>query len=154
MKRLLSYTALHQENRRFAGSGGVSRENRAQGFVPAFYDTRSHRTVISRFANGDTAPIHLLEGLPEEWVVARDASGRVTAVKDSVIAGFLRQGRFYTREQAAQAGQALNPCRSYSFTPISPTRSVQEPVKKDDEDQRSGVKDAGGMTWWLPTRVE
>ena len=102
MKQPLSYTALHQENRRFAGSGGVSRENRAHGFVPAFHDTRSQRTVLSRFANGATAPLHLLEGLPEEWVVARDPAGRVTAVKDSVIAGFLRQGKFYTREQAAQ----------------------------------------------------
>lgn len=103
MKRHLSYTALHRQNRRFAGSGGVSRENRAQGFVPAFYDTGSHRTVISHFANGVAAPIHVLEGLPEEWVVARDACGRVKAVKDSVVAGFLRQGKFYTREQAAQA---------------------------------------------------
>lgn len=103
MKRFLSYSTLYQENRRFAGSGGVSRENRTQGFVPAFYDTCSHRTVISHFANGATAPIHILDGLPEEWVAARDAAGRITAVKDSVIAGFLRQGTFYTREQAAQA---------------------------------------------------
>ena len=103
MKRLLSYPAFYQENRWFAGSGGVSRENRAPGFVPACYATCSHQTVISRFANGATAPLHILEGLPEAWVMARDASGRVTAVQDSVIAGFLRQGKFYTREQAAQA---------------------------------------------------
>jgi uncharacterized glyoxalase superfamily protein PhnB len=32
--------------------------------------------------------------------------------------------------------------------------SVQEPVKKDDEDKRGGVKDAGGTTWWLATKVE
>ena len=32
--------------------------------------------------------------------------------------------------------------------------SVQEPVKKDDEDKRGGVKDAGGTTWWMATRVE
>ena len=31
--------------------------------------------------------------------------------------------------------------------------SVQEPVKKDDEDKRGGVKDAGGTTWWIATRV-
>ena len=31
--------------------------------------------------------------------------------------------------------------------------SVQEPVKKDDEDKRGGVKDAGGTTWWISTRV-
>jgi PhnB protein len=32
--------------------------------------------------------------------------------------------------------------------------SVQEPVKKEDEDKRGGVKDTGGTTWWIATRVE
>jgi PhnB protein len=32
--------------------------------------------------------------------------------------------------------------------------SVQEPVKKDDPDKRGGVKDAGGTTWWIATKVE
>ena len=31
--------------------------------------------------------------------------------------------------------------------------AVQEPVKKEDEDKR-GVKDAGGTTWWIATKVE
>lgn len=31
--------------------------------------------------------------------------------------------------------------------------SVQEPVKKEDEDKRGGIKDAGGTTWWIATRV-
>jgi uncharacterized glyoxalase superfamily protein PhnB len=30
--------------------------------------------------------------------------------------------------------------------------SVQEPVKKEDEDKRGGVKDAGGTTWWIATK--
>ena len=32
--------------------------------------------------------------------------------------------------------------------------SVQEPVQKDDEDKRGGVKDEGGTTWWIATKVE
>lgn len=32
--------------------------------------------------------------------------------------------------------------------------SVPEPPKKDDEDKRGGVKDAGGTTWWIATKVE
>ena len=32
--------------------------------------------------------------------------------------------------------------------------SVQSPVKKDDEDKRGGIKDAGGTTWWIATKVE
>ena len=31
--------------------------------------------------------------------------------------------------------------------------SVQEPVKKEDDDKRGGVKDAGGTTWWIATKV-
>ena len=31
--------------------------------------------------------------------------------------------------------------------------SVQEPVQKQDEDKRGGVKDSGGTTWWIATRV-
>lgn len=30
--------------------------------------------------------------------------------------------------------------------------SVQEPVKKQDEDKRGGVRDAGGTTWWIATK--
>jgi uncharacterized glyoxalase superfamily protein PhnB len=33
-------------------------------------------------------------------------------------------------------------------------KSVQEPVKKDDADRRGGVKDPGGTTWWIATKVE
>ena len=32
-------------------------------------------------------------------------------------------------------------------------RSVQEPVQKEDEDKRGGVKDGTGTTWWIATRV-
>jgi PhnB protein len=34
------------------------------------------------------------------------------------------------------------------------TVSVQIPIKKEDEDKRGGVKDAGGTTWWIATKVE
>lgn len=30
--------------------------------------------------------------------------------------------------------------------------SVQEPVRKGDEDKRGGVKDANGVTWWIATQ--
>lgn len=32
--------------------------------------------------------------------------------------------------------------------------SVQAPTKKHDADKRGGVRDAGGTTWWIGTRVE
>jgi hypothetical protein len=45
--------------------------------------------------------MHLIDGLPVEWVSDRDAKGRPAALKSTVIAGFVRDGQFYTREQAA-----------------------------------------------------
>jgi uncharacterized glyoxalase superfamily protein PhnB len=32
--------------------------------------------------------------------------------------------------------------------------SVQAPVRKDDADKRGGIKDPGGTTWWIATKVE
>jgi hypothetical protein len=101
--RLMTPGRIKAQNRRYEGTGGVSQENRGSGFLPAFADTVTGATYPSRFADGRPAPIHLLDGLPAELVVARSANGRVTAVKDSVVAGFLRAGRFYTRAQAAEA---------------------------------------------------
>ena len=31
--------------------------------------------------------------------------------------------------------------------------AVQEPARKDDDDKRGGVRDQGGTTWWIATRV-
>ena len=92
---------LVKENLAFAGTGGVSAGNRSKGFCPAFCDIESGRVHLARFGDGSPAPMHLLDGLPDHWVKERLPSGRVTVVKESVIAGFLREGQFYTREQAA-----------------------------------------------------
>jgi PhnB protein len=32
--------------------------------------------------------------------------------------------------------------------------SVQEPRKKQGEDKRGGVRDAGGTTWWIATKAD
>ena len=94
---------LKRENSRFSKTGGVSAGNCAHRFVPAFYDVATGRAYASRFADGRPAPFHLLNGLPSNLVLERDSDGTVLAVKHSVIAGFLRDGRFYTRDQAAAA---------------------------------------------------
>ena len=31
--------------------------------------------------------------------------------------------------------------------------SIQAPAQKSDEDKRGGVRDAGGTSWWIGTRV-
>ncbi len=93
---------LEQENVRMRGTGGTSAENRGAGFLPAFIDQATGRIYHSTTRDGRPAPIHLLDGLPGDIVTERDATGRVRAVKASVVAGFLLSGRFYTREQAAE----------------------------------------------------
>lgn len=99
----LSTQVLAEQNHGFRGTGGVSAENRDLCFRPAFLDQGTGTTYLSRFGDGRIAPLHVLDGLPNELVSERDASGRVMAVKNSVIAGFLRDGLFFTREQAAKA---------------------------------------------------
>ena len=97
----LTPRSLKTENRQFAGTRGVSQENRSTGFVPAFIDHRTGKVYLSRFANGRQAPVHLLDGLPDELVLQRSDSGRVLAVRDTLESGFVRNSRFYTRSQAA-----------------------------------------------------
>ena len=99
----MSMAVLAGQNRRFRGTGGVSRENRSLGFSPAFRDSCTGGVYLSRFANGTIAPVHLLDRLPDELVLSRNASGRVLKARCSVVAGFVREGRFYTREEASRA---------------------------------------------------
>ena len=92
---------LQEENQKFSGSGGVSQENAHLNFSPAFMDQVSGDIEISRFGNGHPAPFHSLDGLPESWIVERNIAGRVVDIKSTVISGFVRMGRFFTREEAA-----------------------------------------------------
>ena len=105
----LTEQTLALDNIRFRGTAGVS-EHRPRGFSPAFMDTETRRVYPSRFADGRLAPIHLLQGLPDEVLIARHSGGR--EVKASVVAGFLFDGRFYTRAEAAShAASRTDPAR-------------------------------------------
>lgn len=97
-----SRAKLARENACFRGTGGVSAGNHAFGFRPAFLDTQTRIVHLSCFANGEPAPCHLLDGLPDELVLAREASGRVTQVKTTLVSGFVLDGCFYDREAAAR----------------------------------------------------
>jgi hypothetical protein len=99
----MSSAVLEMENQRFKGTGSTNQENGCYGFIPAFLDSVPGTAYLYRFADGRMAPIHLLAGLPDELVSQRSTTGGITAVKNSVMAGFVRCGRFYTREQAARA---------------------------------------------------
>ena len=102
MEQMTSELRLQQENRAYMGSGGRSQENRRAGFRPAFFDVQTETVYPSCYADGQSAPFHSLDGLPEELVVSRTAAGRVATVKASIISGFVLEGLFYTRDEAAQ----------------------------------------------------
>jgi hypothetical protein len=106
MTKALSSTVLQHQNQRFQGTGGRSQENRGRGFRPAFMDADTLAIYASCFADGRLAPFHLIDGLPDVLIVARFSSGRVAALKASVIPGFIREDRFYTRDEAAQCVSA------------------------------------------------
>ncbi len=92
---------LRVENEAYAGTGGVSQNNHEARFLPAFRDKDTGRVEVARLEDGQPAPMHILSGLPDEWVTGRDEQGCIVAVRDSIIAGFVRDGVFYTREEAA-----------------------------------------------------
>ncbi len=98
---LLTARRLHEENRLFNSTGGVSAGNRCLGFRPAFKDTSSGKVYLSCFADGRPAPIHVLDGLPKALTQVQQASTCI--MKHCVIAGFVLDDIFYTREEAAKA---------------------------------------------------
>lgn len=106
----LSKRYLELEQAANRGTGGVSSDNRHLGFVPAFMDTRTGNVYACAFADGRAAAFHVLDGLPDDLVVARDRYGRPSHVVGTVIAGFSLDGRFYTREQAAAQVSRAEAC--------------------------------------------
>ncbi len=92
---------LREQNQQFKGSGGISQENSSVGFVPAFQDSRTGVVYRSQFSDGRHAPVHVMDGLPRVLILKKSDNGRVVALTDSVIAGFLRDSHFYTRRKAA-----------------------------------------------------
>jgi hypothetical protein len=103
-------TDLRAKSDAYRGTGGCSEENGDFGFRPAFRDDDTGLVYHARFLDGNPAPFHVLDGLPPEVVVSRAESGRVTAVKGSLVSGFVRLGRFYTRDEAAAAVSETLPC--------------------------------------------
>lgn len=98
-RQVLTSRGLRQQKRAYEGLGSGSRD---AGFVPAFLVQATGLTHLSRFGDGKPAPMHVLDGLPEPLVVRRSRGGKVTAVHGSIVAGFLKEGEFFTRAQVAE----------------------------------------------------
>jgi len=101
--KALDHQKLSVENVQFARTCGLSANNAHQDFVPAFRHEETGEVALARFADGRVAPMHLIINLPEEWATARNARGQISAVQECVIAGFVHDGQFFTRAEAAAA---------------------------------------------------
>ena len=108
MNTATTLQTLQRENVEFRGTGGRSQENRSFGFRPAFIDRDTSTVYPACFADGRPAPFHILDGLPSEVVLTRTETGRVASVKPTIVAGFMLDGEFYTREAAARKANELH----------------------------------------------
>lgn len=65
------------------------------GFLPAFRDLETGETHLSTNVDGTISPIHLIDGLPSDWVAEHDELGRPIELRHGVTPGFVRDGRFF-----------------------------------------------------------
>ena len=66
----------------------------AAGLAPAFRDTRTGETHLASAADGTLARAHEFGGLPDHWVIERDAHGEPVALHPAIVAGYCRFDRF------------------------------------------------------------
>lgn len=91
---------------------------------------------IRRFAGDDGRLLHAEVRLDDTVIMLTDGGEGFPAVPAHV--------HVYVSDVDAVYGRAIE----------AGATSVQEPVKRGDADRRAAVKDAGGTTWWIATRVE
>ncbi len=103
LRGVLTEMSLRDENVLYANTRGISQHNRSGGFQPGYMNLANGESVLSRFSDGSPAPIHVLDGLPRSWVISRDAEGRVVEASPEIVSGFIRDGIFYTRDEAIKA---------------------------------------------------
>lgn len=125
-------------------------------FKPDDYSTVSPYLIV----NGAEATIEFLKKVFDARELRRfpDPYGRLmhaeVSIEDSVIMladpappewpAYSANVHIYVRDVDATYRKALD----------AGAVSVQAPVKKDeDDDKRGGVRDAGGTTWWIATKV-
>jgi uncharacterized glyoxalase superfamily protein PhnB len=158
-RRAAAKKASTTRKRRMAGrKAAMTRQargtGRTRGYKPAKYTTVSPYLIVS----GASATIDFLTQVFGATELRRfpDPSGRLmhaeVRIDDTVI-------------MLADGGEGWPPVPSYVHVYVKDVDatyeralaagavSVQEPVKKADEDKRGGVKDAGGTTWWIATKV-
>ncbi|MFT4676364.1 MAG: hypothetical protein ACJAX5_002349 [Patiriisocius sp.] len=51
--------------------------------------------------------MHLIAVLPANWATTSDEDGDVASVKSTIVAGFVRDEQFFTRDEACDACRDL-----------------------------------------------
>ena len=111
MKRPNDQLAVKAASQPYLGTCGESIEATRCQFLPAFIDREDGRVELARMVDGRLAPMHLICHLPVEWALQCDAQGHVIELKETIEAGFVREGRYFTRAQAAAAKPASESAR-------------------------------------------
>lgn len=93
---------LHCENLAFAGTRGISQNNKGSKFHPAFLNKSTGCVELARLANGQPATMHLIGWLPCDWGLTFNEDGSIESLKAEVVAGFELNGVFYTRDEMAE----------------------------------------------------
>lgn len=91
-------TQLRQQSANYHGTAGSSEKTFCLGFRPAFFDRDTSEIHLCRFSDGRLANLHVMDGLPASVVTRWNPDGKPGAVKASLVAGFEKDGTFYTRE--------------------------------------------------------
>lgn len=126
-----------------------------QQFKPEAYNTVSPYLIVSDAAG----TIEFLENVFAATVLRTfpDAEGRLMHAEvriDDTVLMLADSAPEWPPVPSYVHVYVANVDLTYSRALQAGATSVQEPVKKEDEDKRGGVKDAGGTTWWIATRVE
>jgi len=96
----LTHGKLGDEVKQFKGTGGISSENK---LTAGFRHKKTGEIFEAKDETGRNTSIHLLGGIPAKYVTEVDPRDGVTiAVSGDIEAGFIKDGKFLTREEAAQ----------------------------------------------------
>ena len=95
----MSQSQLAEQRGVYDKLGGSVFRDASFGFMPAFMDLKNREIHLSAYADGMPSVIHIFDGLPGHWVEEWDDQGKAVALKSTVIAGFMRNGSFYTLKE-------------------------------------------------------
>jgi PhnB protein len=124
-------------------------------YKPNHYSTVSPYLIVT----GATKTIEFLEKVFAAVELRRfpDANGKITHAEvriDDTVVMLADGGDGWPSVPSNVHVYVSDVDATYQRALEAGATSVQEPIKKEDEDKRGGVKDAGGTTWWIATKVE